>query len=77
MRTAYCDGSFDLLLSSAPDTRCLALAQSCSLPHAGDWLNAVPSPSLGLHFMDHWRLWKLSTNNYDQEVQGSNRVDIS
>ena len=44
--------SFDLLLSSAPDTRSLALAQSCSLPHAGDWLNAVPSSSLCLHFMD-------------------------
>ena len=44
--------SFDLLLSYAPDTRSLALAQSCSLPHAGDWLNAVPSSSLGLHFMD-------------------------
>ena len=29
-----------------------SLAKSCSLPHAGDWLNTVPSSSLGLHFMD-------------------------
>ena len=26
-----------------------SLALPCSLPRAGDWLNVVPSPSLGLH----------------------------
>ena len=29
-----------------------ALAHSLSLSHAGDWLNAIPSSSLGLHLMD-------------------------
>ena len=40
------------LLSSAPTTRACALANSTSLPHAGDWLNGVPSVSLGLHLHD-------------------------
>ena len=46
------EASLNLLLSSAPDSRSLALAHSCALPHAGDWLNAVPSSPLGLHLMD-------------------------
>ena len=41
-----------LLLDTAPSVRCRALALSCGLPHAGDWLNVVPSPSLGLHLHD-------------------------
>ena len=40
------------LLSSAPDTRSRALALSSGLSHAGDWLNVVPSVSLGLHLHD-------------------------
>ena len=40
------------LLSSAPDTRSRALALSSSIPHAGDWLNVVPSSTLGLHLHD-------------------------
>ena len=40
------------LLTSAPSIRSRALAQSTSLPHAGDWLNGVPSPILGLHLQD-------------------------
>ena len=40
------------LLSTAPDTCCRALALSFGLPHAGDWLNVVPSASLGLHLHD-------------------------
>ena len=40
------------LLSSAPDIRSNALALSTSLPHAGDWLNVIPSSTLGLHFQD-------------------------
>ena len=40
------------LLSSSPSIRSRALALSSSLPHAGDWLNVVPSPSLGLHLQD-------------------------
>ena len=40
------------LISSSPSTRFRALALSTSLPHAFDWLNVVPSPSLGLHLLD-------------------------
>ncbi len=43
---------FNHLLSSAPTTRSRALALSTSLPHAYDWLNVIPSPSLGLHLQD-------------------------
>ena len=39
-------------LSSAPSTRLQALVLSSALPHAGDWLNVVPTPSLGLHLQD-------------------------
>ena len=46
------EASFQLLLSSAPSTRSRALVLSSALPHAGDWLNVVPSPSLGLHLQD-------------------------
>ena len=40
------------LLSTAPSTRTRALALSSALPHAGDWLNGVPSATLGLHLQD-------------------------
>ena len=40
------------LLSSAPTIRSHALSLSSGLPHAGDWLNVVPSPSLGLCLHD-------------------------
>ena len=43
----------DALLNSAPDSRLRALTLSCSIPHAGDWLDAIPSRALGLHFLDH------------------------
>ena len=43
---------FDTLLDSAPDSRSRALTLSCSIPHAGDWLNVIPSRALGLHFLD-------------------------
>ena len=46
------EASFQRLLSSAPSIRSHALALSSSLPHAGDWLNVVPSTSLGLHLQD-------------------------
>ena len=39
-------------LSSAPSTRAHALVHSSALPHAGDWLNGVPSTALGLHLQD-------------------------
>ena len=42
----------DALLNSAPDSRLRALTLSCSIPHAGDWLDAIPSRALGLHFLD-------------------------
>ena len=44
--------SFDLLLSSASDERSKALTLSTSLPHAGDWLQVIPSSALGLHLVD-------------------------
>ena len=40
------------LLSSAPSTHARALVHSSALPHAGDWLNGVPSSALGLHLQD-------------------------
>ena len=46
------EASYRSLLSSAPDTRSRALALSPSIPHAGDWLNVVPSSALGLHLHD-------------------------
>ena len=44
--------SFYALLNDAPDTRSRALLLSSSIPHACDWLNVIPSSSLGLHFLD-------------------------
>ena len=46
------DASFNQLLATAPDTRSRALALSTTLPHAGDWLNVIPSTTLGLHLLD-------------------------
>ena len=40
------------LLSTASSTHAHALALSSALPHAGDWLNGVPSATLGLHLQD-------------------------
>ena len=40
------------LTSSAPSSRARALAISTALPHAGDWLNGIPSTALGLHLHD-------------------------
>ena len=36
-------------ISGLEITRDIARLASLGLPHAGDWLNDVPSPSLGLH----------------------------
>ena len=46
------EAAFQLLLSSAPSPRARALALSSALPHAGDWLNGVPSATLGLLLHD-------------------------
>ena len=46
------DANYHRLLTFAPDTRSKALALSTALPHAGDWLNVIPSSSLGLHLQD-------------------------
>ena len=43
---------YNQLLSAAPDTQASALNLSTSLPHAGDWLNVVPSSTLGLRIQD-------------------------
>ena len=40
------------LLSTAPSNRARALALSSALPHAGNWLNGIPSSTLGLHLQD-------------------------
>ena len=45
------EACFSLLLESSPDVHSRALALSSALPHAGDWLNVVPSSALGLHLM--------------------------
>ena len=43
---------YQQLLSSASSTRFRALSLSSALPHAGDWLNGVPSAALGLLLHD-------------------------
>ena len=40
------------ILATTPSIRARALAFSSALPHAGDWLNGVPSAALGLHLHD-------------------------
>ena len=40
------------LLADAPDSLARVLPLSSSIPHAGDWLNVVPSTALGLHLQD-------------------------
>ena len=46
------EASYNSLVASAPDLRSRALALSTAIPHAGDWLNVVPSQALGLHLHD-------------------------
>ena len=46
------EASHNHLISSAPSTRSRALVLSTGLPHASDWLNVVPSSTLGLHLLD-------------------------
>ena len=46
------EASFNSLIDSAPDTHLRALALSSDIPHAGDWLNVVPSSALSLHLLD-------------------------
>ena len=46
------DACFSVLLDSAPDVHSRALALSSAILHAGDWLNVIPSSSLGLHLLD-------------------------
>ena len=46
------DCCFQLLLQSAPDMCSTTLAHSSLFPHAGDWLNAIPSSALGIHIPD-------------------------
>ena len=46
------EAAFNRLLNTSPScSRFRALALS-SLPHAGDWLNVIPFPALGLHLQD-------------------------
>ncbi len=52
LSAAIDNSAFESLLSTAPSIRSRALALSSSLPHAHDWLNVIPSPSLGLHLQD-------------------------
>ena len=44
--------NYDALVTRAQDSRSRALALSTAIPHAGDWLNVVPSQALGLHLQD-------------------------
>ena len=43
---------FNTLAESSPDVRSKALALSSFLPHAGDWLNVILCPALGLCLLD-------------------------
>ena len=43
---------FTRLLQQSPNPRFRALALSCAIPHAGDWLRVIPSSTLGLHLLD-------------------------
>ena len=40
---------YDTPVGTASDNRLRVLALSCAISHAGDWLNVVTSPVLGLH----------------------------
>ena len=54
LSVAIDEASYHLLLSSTPTIRAQALVLSSSLPYAGEWLNVIPSSTLGLHFYgDH------------------------
>ncbi len=46
------EACFQQLLDSAPTYHSRALALSFRLPHAGDWLNIIPSTTLGFHLHD-------------------------
>ena len=52
LSNAVDEAIYHQLISSSPSTHSQALALSSSLPHAGNWLNVVPSTSLGLHLQD-------------------------
>ena len=52
LSVAIDNASHNRFLSSGPSTGLRALALSSGLPHAGDWLNGVPSFALGLHLQD-------------------------
>ena len=46
------EASYTSLLHEAPNQRFNALTLSTLMPHAGDWLNVIPSPALGLSVED-------------------------
>ncbi len=52
LSSAIDEAVYQELLVNAPSTRASALTNSTALPHAGDWLNGVPSTTLGLHMQD-------------------------
>ena len=43
------ESNFDHLLATSTTTRQRTFALSSALQHAGDWLNVLPSPAVGLH----------------------------
>ena len=52
LSVAIDDAVYNHLIASVPDTRHKALALSSSFPHAGDWLNVIPSASFSLYIHD-------------------------
>ena len=83
---------YDDLIASAPSTRFRALALSTNLPHACDWLNVVPSPTLGLYLRDrefrsclcYWLGVPLNNNPYkcpecykQVDIYGDHQVGLS
>ena len=63
---------FDDLCATAPNIRFKALALSSSIPHAGDWLNVVPSTALGLHLFD----WEYVLAGVTNGVRGDSMPSV-
>ena len=67
------EASYTSLLHEAPNQRFKAFTLSTSMPHAGDWLNVIPSPALGLSVEDlyfhHCLQYWLGTPMFPSEYQ--------
>ena len=79
------EATYSSLLDSAPDSCSRALALSTAIPHAGDWLNVVPSTALGLHLhdrefrlcLDYWLGLKITGKNPKCSVCAKEGLEIT